>query len=126
KLLREVTDLMAAGDLKPLPCRTFPFAEAADAFRLMQVAGHLGKIVLTPDDRFVPSPVVPAAFVRADRTYLVTGGLTGFGLETARWLASKGARHLALLSRSGDSAEAGAVLSAFAAAGGEARPFACD
>jgi acyl transferase domain-containing protein/acyl carrier protein/SAM-dependent methyltransferase len=126
KLLREVTELMEAGDLRPLPHRTFPFTEAADAFRLMQVAGHLGKIVLTPDDRFVPSPVVPAAFVRADRTYLVTGGLTGFGLETARWLAAKGARHLALLSRSGDSAEAVAALPAFAAAGVEARAFACD
>ena len=126
-LLREVTELMETGDLKPLPYRTFPFAEAPDAFRLMQGAGHLGKIVLTPDGRFVPSPVVPAAFVRADRTYLVTGGLTGFGLETARWLAAKGARYLALLSRSGgDDAGAAAILSEFAGAGVEARAFACD
>jgi acyl transferase domain-containing protein/NADPH:quinone reductase-like Zn-dependent oxidoreductase/acyl carrier protein/SAM-dependent methyltransferase len=126
KLLREVTELMEAGDLRPLPHRTFPFNEAADAFRLMQVAGHLGKIVLTPDDRFVPSMVVPAEFVRADRTYLVTGGLTGFGLETARWLASKGARHLALLSRRGDSDEARAALPVFATAGVDVRAFACD
>jgi acyl transferase domain-containing protein/SAM-dependent methyltransferase/acyl carrier protein len=125
-LLREVTELMEAGDLRPLPYRAFPFTEAPDAFRLMQVAGHLGKIVLTPDDRFVPSPVMPTEFVRADRTYLISGGLTGFGLETARWLVSKGARYLALLSRSGASAEANDTLPAFAAAGVDARAFACD
>jgi acyl transferase domain-containing protein/NADPH:quinone reductase-like Zn-dependent oxidoreductase/acyl carrier protein/NADP-dependent 3-hydroxy acid dehydrogenase YdfG/SAM-dependent methyltransferase len=126
KLLREVTELMAAGDLRPLPCRTFPFAEAADAFRLMQVAGHLGKIVLVPDDRFVPTEIQPAERIRSDRTYVITGGLTGFGLETARWLAAKGARHLALLSRSGKSAEADAALPALTAAGVDARAFACD
>ena len=123
KLLREVTTLMEAGDLRPLPCRTFPFAEAADAFRLMQGAGHLGKIVLIPDDRFVPSAVAPANFVHADMTYVITGGLNGFGLETARWLASKGARYFALLSRQGGGAEA---IAAFAATGIDARAFACD
>ena len=126
RLLSEVTELMAAGHLKPLPCRTFPFAEAADAFRLMQVAGHLGKIVLVPDNRFVPAETRPADCIRPDRTYVVTGGLTGFGLETARWLASKGARHLALLSRGGKSEEADAALPAFAADGVNARAFACD
>jgi acyl transferase domain-containing protein/NADPH:quinone reductase-like Zn-dependent oxidoreductase/SAM-dependent methyltransferase/acyl carrier protein len=126
KLLSEVTELMEAGALKPLPYRTFPFAEAGDAFRLMQVAGHLGKIVLTPDNRFLPSEIQPAPFIRSDRTYVITGGLTGFGLETARWLASKGARHLALLSRSGRSAEADEALPALVADGIAARAFACD
>jgi phthiocerol/phenolphthiocerol synthesis type-I polyketide synthase C len=34
-------------------------------------------------------------------TYVVTGGLSGFGLSTANWLVKKGARHLVLLSRTG-------------------------
>jgi len=126
RLLHEVTELMETGALKPLPFRAFPFAEAADAFRLMQVAGHLGKIVLTPDDSFVPQETQPAEFVRPDRTYVITGGLTGFGLESARWLAAKGARHLALLSRGGKSAEADEALPFFAAEGVDARAFACD
>lgn len=33
-------------------------------------------------------------------TYLVTGGLGGLGLETARWLAGHGARHIVLAGRS--------------------------
>jgi NAD(P)-dependent dehydrogenase (short-subunit alcohol dehydrogenase family)/acyl carrier protein len=36
-----------------------------------------------------------------EASYLVTGGLSGFGLQTAAWLASRGARHLVLLSRRG-------------------------
>jgi acyl transferase domain-containing protein len=39
--------------------------------------------------------------VHADASYLVTGGLGDLGLEMARWLASRGARHLVLLSRKG-------------------------
>ncbi|MFG2005193.1 SDR family NAD(P)-dependent oxidoreductase [Spirillospora sp. NPDC048911] len=37
--------------------------------------------------------------VRADRTYLVTGGLGGLGRVAAERLAAQGARHLALLGR---------------------------
>ncbi|SFU36749.1 type I polyketide synthase [Pseudoduganella namucuonensis] len=37
--------------------------------------------------------------VRPDATYLVTGGLRGVGLASAQWLASQGARFLALSGR---------------------------
>jgi NAD(P)-dependent dehydrogenase (short-subunit alcohol dehydrogenase family)/acyl carrier protein len=39
--------------------------------------------------------------LRADASYLVVGGLSGLGLETARWLAGKGARTLLLMGRGG-------------------------
>ncbi|MEO8181733.1 MAG: SDR family NAD(P)-dependent oxidoreductase [Deltaproteobacteria bacterium] len=39
--------------------------------------------------------------LRSGSTYLVTGGLTGFGLETAKWLAANGASQLLLVSRRG-------------------------
>jgi acyl transferase domain-containing protein/NADPH:quinone reductase-like Zn-dependent oxidoreductase len=38
---------------------------------------------------------------RPDRTYLITGGLGGFGLATAQWLVEQGARSLVLASRRG-------------------------
>jgi NAD(P)-dependent dehydrogenase (short-subunit alcohol dehydrogenase family) len=38
--------------------------------------------------------------VYSDATYLITGGLGGIGLVMARWLASRGARHLILSGRS--------------------------
>lgn len=39
--------------------------------------------------------------VREDRTYLITGGLSGFGLATARWLVERGAQSIVLASRRG-------------------------
>jgi NAD(P)-dependent dehydrogenase (short-subunit alcohol dehydrogenase family)/acyl carrier protein len=38
--------------------------------------------------------------IRPDATYLITGGLGGIGLITARWLVIHGARHLVLAGRS--------------------------
>jgi NAD(P)-dependent dehydrogenase (short-subunit alcohol dehydrogenase family)/acyl carrier protein len=45
------------------------------------------------------APPQDTACIRPDRTYLVTGGLAGVGLEVAKWLAVSGARSLALLGR---------------------------
>jgi NADPH:quinone reductase-like Zn-dependent oxidoreductase/acyl carrier protein len=127
-LFAEIEGLFAEGALRPLPHRLFPFEEAADAFRLMQSAGHIGKIVLQPG---VAPPAVPAPAAvfnaRADRTYILTGALEGFGLETARWLVRAGARHLALLSRRGAATPgAAALLAAWGGEGVSARAFACD
>ena len=42
--------------------------------------------------------------------YVIAGGLGGLGRSIARWMVSKGARHLLLLSRSGPSTPAGMEL----------------
>ena len=46
----------------------------------------------------------------ADASYLVTGGLSGFGLKTACWLVEKGARSLVLISRSAQISEESASI----------------
>ncbi|MEU6085291.1 SDR family oxidoreductase [Streptomyces sp. NPDC047085] len=67
------------------------------------------------DERTGPVDEGPAG-LRADRTYLVTGGLGGLGLVTARKLVALGARHLTLVSRSGRATEeASPVLADLAA-----------
>lgn len=52
-----------------------------------------------------PSPTlmtaVSRAFCLAHKSYVITGGLGGFGLELAQWLVLRGARKLVLTSRSG-------------------------
>jgi NAD(P)-dependent dehydrogenase (short-subunit alcohol dehydrogenase family)/acyl carrier protein len=61
---------------------------------------HVGKLVVTMDDselRLVPPR--PGLRVRAEVSYLITGGLGGLGLAAARWLVGHGARNLMLLSR---------------------------
>ncbi|MEM1366473.1 MAG: SDR family NAD(P)-dependent oxidoreductase [Cyanobacteria bacterium P01_H01_bin.15] len=79
-----------AGELTPIPYQCFPITHAQAAFRQMQQAQHIGKIVLDFEN--------PTG-IRADGTYVLTGGLGGLGLETATWLVEQGARNLALLNR---------------------------
>jgi NADPH:quinone reductase-like Zn-dependent oxidoreductase/acyl carrier protein len=127
RVLNEITTLLESGALRPLPYRAYRFDEAVEAFRLMQSSGHVGKIVLEAEPLTVAAPA-PAQFrARPDATYIVTGGLEGFGLEAARWLVGRGARHLALLGRRGAATPGAAeALAGLAAAGVSARAFACD
>ena len=61
--------------------------------------------------RMAPPQLPAAAFAcRPDRCYLIAGGLGGLGLEVARWMVERGARHLVLLGRSPPSAAATAAL----------------
>ncbi|GGO79494.1 polyketide synthase [Marinobacterium nitratireducens] len=105
RIFREVMERFAEGALRPLPHRVFPAARAGDAFRYMQQSKQIGKIVIGFDERpqlsEQPQRQLPALGLDADGCYLVTGGLSGFGLRSACWLAEQGARHLVLLSRSG-------------------------
>jgi acyl transferase domain-containing protein/NADPH:quinone reductase-like Zn-dependent oxidoreductase/acyl carrier protein/NADP-dependent 3-hydroxy acid dehydrogenase YdfG len=123
--------LFADGSLHPLPHRTFDAADIATAFRHMQASRHIGKVVVTFAPDFnplgAPRPQLPPV-AQADATYVVTGGLSGFGLRTAWWLVRHGARHLALLSRRGasDTPEAEEVLQQFAAAGVSVMAPPCD
>ncbi len=58
-------------------------------------------------------------------TVLVSGGTGGLGAEVARWLAGHGARHLVLLSRSGE-ANAGGLRDELAELGAGVTFAACD
>ena len=125
-VLREVSELLEVAELQPLPYRTFGFADVVAAFRLLQSSGHIGKVVLEPTPTPSPAPAIPFR-LRTDGVYLVTGGLSGFGLETARWLIRQGARDIALFSRRGAATPGAAdALAKLAADGVRIRAFACD
>ncbi len=104
QLLTEVTALVQKGRLRPLPYRAFPASRVDAAFRQMAGGKHIGKVVVSFPEAFVPRRAeapVPAFDVRADGRYLITGGFGGFGRVLANWLVHCGAKHLALSSRSG-------------------------
>jgi acyl carrier protein len=91
--------------LFPLPYRLFPATSIVDAFRTMQQAQQIGKVIVGIEDATVvvesaPTRVVPVHFDRR-ASWLVTGGIAGFGLESARWLAERGVGHLVLVGRRG-------------------------
>ena len=107
-LERLISDATA---LPPMPRAVFDANEADKAFRVMAQARHAGKIVL----RSVARPI---EFQR-NGTYLISGGLSGIGLEAAQWLAAHGAGKLALFSRRGVTPEAETAIARMQAAGAE-------
>ena len=129
RLFEDVMALLRAGTLRPLPFRAFPASRVKTAFRTMQQAQHVGKIVVThaeaPAIQVEQESTVPQ--LHPESTWLVTGGLSGFGLATARHLAKRGAKHLVLVGRRGaESPEARQVLEEFRALGVHAVAAACD
>jgi NADPH:quinone reductase-like Zn-dependent oxidoreductase/acyl carrier protein len=106
QLFQEMMLLFADGVLNPLPFRVFPASQIVDAFRYMQQSRQIGKVVVSfKDIENLPVQVEESSDstlkLDGNGSYLVTGGLGGFGLKTAQWLVEKGAKHLILLGRSG-------------------------
>jgi acyl transferase domain-containing protein/NADPH:quinone reductase-like Zn-dependent oxidoreductase/acyl carrier protein len=98
---REVIDRLDAGEYQPLPTTTYGCSEIGDAFSAVARSDHAGRVAIELDGSAPVRPQRPSFVVHPDATYLVTGGYGAFGIATARWLASQGARHLVLVSRSG-------------------------
>jgi NADPH:quinone reductase-like Zn-dependent oxidoreductase/acyl carrier protein/malonyl CoA-acyl carrier protein transacylase len=130
RLLQDLMALFRQRQLAPLPYRAFAAADAVEAFRFMQQSKHIGKVVLSFDPPPVAKPVVAPLkdlSLKAEASYLVTGGTRGFGLRTAQWLAEKGARHLVLASASGTPDDEGrAAIAALRASGVEVTTAKCD
>ena len=106
EMLTEISDLVGQGILHPLPFRAFPANNVGAAFRLMAAGKHIGKVVVSLPETFLPrrgEPMAPKFEIKSDGCYLITGAFGGFGKVLANWLVRGGARHLVLSSRSGAS-----------------------
>lgn len=114
-LWKELKENLQNGSYAPLPFRAYSTAEISQAFKNVSKGLHIGKCVIS----FAGSEVTLATnngriSLARDGSYLVTGGLRGFGLATAKWLAACGAENLVLVSRSGAASdEARAALAEF-------------
>lgn len=131
RLFRKVMALFREGALTPLPCRVFTAERVVDAFRVMQQARHIGKVVVSlADARPVierPATAPQPLRLAKESTWLVTGGLSGFGLESARWLAARGVGHLVLVGRRGlDTPGAREAIDDLTARGVKVQALACD
>ncbi len=117
QVFTEIMEHFRNGDWCPLPYSLYEAGEAELAYRTMQQSRHVGKIVIeppvmTPGTSHESHSALP---VSSQGSYIVTGGLGGFGLATARHLASRGAGALILLSRKGKTAANAAALEELAA-----------
>ena len=102
-ILQRVVAGFNKGTFTSLPQHNFGPDRLIDAFRLMAQAGHIGKIVIGAQE-------MPRTSIRTTGTYLVTGGLSGIGLDTVRRLAEEGAGRIIATARSEPSSEAEAEL----------------
>ena len=102
RLSETCLDLLGNGTLAPVPVTVYDYKDYARALRLMTTGGHQGKLVLKapPAGARRDFPIVDRRpLLDPDATYLVTGGLGGFGLCLLPYLVSAGARHLTLMDR---------------------------
>jgi acyl transferase domain-containing protein len=106
RLFAELNRRLQAGELSALPIAVFGFDRAPDAFRTMAQARHVGKLVVAQSGR----ATAHTAQVSASGVYLITGGLGALGLQTAEWLARKGAKSIVLAGRKAPTHEASMVI----------------
>ncbi|MFE3101553.1 SDR family NAD(P)-dependent oxidoreductase [Nocardia tengchongensis] len=108
---REIMPKFADGTFSLLPFRQYDSDAIPDAFRFMARGQHIGKVVIDLDcPEVMVAGTAQGALLRADGTYLITGGLGGLGLLTAEWLAERGVGRLVLMGRSAPSEQTRAKL----------------
>ena len=131
EVLRNTFDILRHGNAGLIkPTTVYKISEVEKAFRVMQQAKHVGKLILKADPNDLV-PVIPrdphAVKLSEDATYVLTGGFGGIGRALAMLLIQHGAKHLAFLSRSGPSRpEAKVMMAEFQEIGFDARSYICD
>ncbi|KAH8306769.1 hypothetical protein KR044_013279, partial [Drosophila immigrans] len=106
-----VAEGIKSGAVVPLPTSVFNDRQVEQAFRFMASGKHIGKVVikvrdeedgkkaLLPKSRLINA--IPRTYMHPEKSYILVGGLGGFGLELTNWLVTRGARYIVLTSRSG-------------------------
>jgi 4-hydroxyphenylalkanoate synthase len=119
-MLCESRKLFDSQVLHRLPVTTWDVRCAAQAYRFMSQARHIGKVVLT-----MPSALADDL---AEGTVLITGATGMVGAVLARHMVrAYGVRHIVLASRRGDRAEGAAALAAeLTGAGAQVQLLTCD
>lgn len=106
-----VADGIKNGAVRPLATTVFNEQQIEMAFRFMASGKHIGKVVVKVRDEEPPIAIkpreklmieaAPRTYLYAEKSYVLVGGLGGFGLELADWLIARGATKLVLTSRNG-------------------------
>ncbi|QSZ34031.1 hypothetical protein DSL72_005611 [Monilinia vaccinii-corymbosi] len=103
-ILSRISNFFNRGTIKPTSHTIFSISNVDMAFKTLKSAGFEGKLIIAPkaDDLVKATPADRRSkILRPDATYILIGGTGGLGRSMARWMVSKGAKHLVLVSRSG-------------------------
>lgn len=110
EVVRLLNEGIKSGAVHPLPATVFSETQVEQAFRFIGSGKHIGKVLLKIRDEESQKVIEPTAklvsaiprtYMNPDKSYVLVGGLGGFGLELANWLILRGATNIVLTSRSG-------------------------
>lgn len=92
--------------MKPLNVNVFNASQIEQAFRFMASGKHIGKVLLKMRENFdakesLPMKMLPRIYCNAEESFVLLGGLGGFGLELSDWLILRGCRKLIMSSSRG-------------------------
>ncbi|KAK6606189.1 polyketide synthase [Botrytis cinerea] len=103
-VLSQISSFLIQGAIKPISTTVFSISDIETAFKTLQSAKFDGKLIIAPnpDDLVKATPADKRSkILRSDATFILIGGTGGLGRSMARWMVSKGAKHLVLVSRNG-------------------------
>lgn len=110
EVVRLVSEGIKNGAVRPLPLTVFSEQQVEQGFRFLATGKHIGKVLLKirdeePKKCVLPTPkivaAIPRTYMNPEKSYVLVGGLGGFGLELANWMIARGAKFIVLVSRSG-------------------------
>ena len=104
-----IADGIISGAVVPLRRTLFDINSVEKAFRYMSSGKHIGKVLIKIRDedkgRISCEPMTVEAIATTvfipTKTYIIIGGLGGFGLELIQWMVEKGAKKFVINSRNG-------------------------
>jgi len=97
---------MKNGIIKPLKTTIYDAKDMEQAFRFLASGKHIGKVLLKvreneTDVSSLPISVVARTISNPEFSYVILGGLGGFGVELADWLVLRGCKKIVMSSRRG-------------------------
>jgi acyl transferase domain-containing protein/acyl carrier protein len=92
-LLAQTAQMIERAEVPPLPVSAHAYGDARFALADLAHARRIGKFVL------LQRPKSPERTIPAGGTYIVTGGFGALGLQSAAWLAQRGAARIVLVGR---------------------------
>ncbi|XP_065221118.1 fatty acid synthase-like isoform X2 [Planococcus citri] len=107
---QKLQQMLDEGIIKPINRTIFKTDDVESAFRYMASGKHIGKLVIKIRDEekdIYAKPTTlclranPRITCQGNKSYIVLGGLGGFGMELADWLVVQGARNIVISSRTG-------------------------
>lgn len=107
-MYKMMNDGLSKNIVQPLDSHVYDKDQVEDAFRFMASGKHTGKVLIkirddSSDNENKPliDNVIQQTLFNPNKSYIIAGGLGGFGLELTYWLVSRGAKKIILTSRTG-------------------------